>query len=139
MPQSAGAGDRVSAIAPPPLRKLFLLEAGILLAAVLVIVPVGAPLPQSVLIGGGIAWLANAYFARQAFRFRGARHARHIAQSFYRGEAGKFILSAALLAAALAGIRPLSAGAVLLAFAGMHLAHTVCAARLLARRTQSRQ
>lgn len=61
----------------------------------------------SALIGLGIGWLPNVYFARKAFRFGGARAAQAIVRSFYAGEAGKLIFTAVLFALAFAGVKPL--------------------------------
>jgi ATP synthase protein I len=55
----------------------------------------------SALLGGLIALVANLYFAYKAFRFFGARSAQAIVQSFWSGEMGKLILTAALFALAL--------------------------------------
>ncbi|REH40127.1 ATP synthase protein I [Paraperlucidibaca baekdonensis] len=52
----------------------------------------------SALSGAGIAVLGQAYFVFRAFRHAGARSAQHIVQEFYRGEAGKFLLTALLFA-----------------------------------------
>lgn len=49
--------------------------------------------------GAGIAVAGQAYFTARAFRHAGARSARNIVQDFYRGEAGKFMLTALLFAA----------------------------------------
>ncbi|MEH6366286.1 MULTISPECIES: F0F1 ATP synthase subunit I [Pseudomonas] len=64
------------------------------------------------LCGGLIAWLPNVYFAHKAFRFSGARAAQAIVRSFYAGEAGKLILTAALFTLTFAGVKPLDALAV---------------------------
>jgi len=64
------------------------------------------------LCGGLIAWLPNLYFAHKAFRFSGARAAQSIVRSFYAGEAGKLILTAALFALAFAVVKPLEAPAL---------------------------
>ncbi len=64
------------------------------------------------LCGGLIAWVPNLYFAHKAFRFGGARAAQAIVRSFYAGEAGKLILTAALFALTFAGVKPLEALAV---------------------------
>lgn len=61
----------------------------------------------SVLLGGAIALLANVYFAFKAFRYFGARSARAIAQSFWAGEMGKLILTAALFALVFVAVKPL--------------------------------
>ena len=49
-------------------------------------------------MGGGIPLAGSAYFALQAFRHAGATSAAHIVRSFYKGEAGRFVLTAALFA-----------------------------------------
>jgi len=54
----------------------------------------------SALIGGWIATLSNAYFGLQVFRYSGARATQKIVQSFYRGEAGKFIITVVSIAVA---------------------------------------
>jgi len=61
---------------------------------------VGIDAVISALIGGWIAALSNAYFAAQAFRYSGARSADKMVQSFYRGEAGKFIITIVSIAVA---------------------------------------
>jgi len=54
---------------------------------------------MSAAAGAGIAVIGQAYFVVRAFRHAGAVSARAIVQSFYRGEAGKFMLTALLFAA----------------------------------------
>ena len=51
-------------------------------------------LAVSLLMGGLIQLLPSIYFARQVYKFSGASAAHRVAQSFYRGEMGKFILTA---------------------------------------------
>lgn len=68
------------------------------------------------LCGGLIAWLPNMYFAHKAFRFSGARAAQAIVRSFYAGEAGKLILTAALFTLTFAGVKPLAPLAVFAVF-----------------------
>lgn len=67
----------------------------------------GWTVAYSVLLGGAIALLANVYFAFKAFRYFGARSARAIVQSFWAGEMGKLILTAALFALVFAAVKPL--------------------------------
>ena len=50
------------------------------------------------LAGAGIAVIGQAYFVFRAFRHAGATSAQYIVQEFYRGEAGKFLLTALLFA-----------------------------------------
>ncbi|MBS7662718.1 F0F1 ATP synthase subunit I [Pseudomonas lalucatii] len=84
----------------------------VLLAAVLLWQGHGVVAGYSGLCGGLIAWLPNLYFAHKAFRYSGARAAQAIVRSFYAGEAGKLILTAALFALTFAGVKPLEALAV---------------------------
>lgn len=50
-------------------------------------------LGQSIMAGACLYIIPQSYFALYAFRFRGARASRLIAQSFYRGEVGKYVLT----------------------------------------------
>lgn len=84
----------------------------LLLAAVVLWQWRGAVSGYSGLCGGLIAWLPNMYFAHKAFRFSGARAAQAIVRSFYAGEAGKLILTAALFTLTFVGVKPLDALAV---------------------------
>lgn len=120
-------------LARPPLGKLFALQVLILLLAAAGLWWVDFTTAYSVLLGGLISVVPGYYFARQAFRFRGARFARHIAQAFYVGETGKFLLTAGAFAAVFALVKPLNAAAVLLAFLGMTLCHWAMSARYIAR------
>lgn len=56
----------------------------------------GAAAAVSALTGGMVAFLPNAYFAWRMFRHQGARYTKQIVSGFYRAEAGKFGLTAAL-------------------------------------------
>lgn len=63
----------------------------------------------SALAGAGIAVIGQAYFVARAFSHAGAVSAQHIVNAFYRGEAGKFMLTALLFAAVFVtwkGVRP---------------------------------
>ena len=138
MMPAAGSGGRMSGLAAPSLRAMFLPQLALLGIGALALLPWGAAATVSAASGGGIALLANAWFARYVFRYRGARRAREITHRFYRGQAGKMMLSAALLAALLAGWPAAKVPIVLVAFTGMHLAHSVCAARVVGRRGRQR-
>jgi ATP synthase protein I len=67
-------------------------------------------------LGAGIAIAGSLYFALQAFRHAGARQAPQIVRSFYKGEAGKFIITVLLFAAVLIGIKPLQVGWLMTGF-----------------------
>ena len=53
---------------------------------------------NSVLLGGLVGILPNALFALKLFKYQGARAARQIVNSFYKGEALKIVLSIFLFA-----------------------------------------
>jgi ATP synthase protein I len=120
-------------IARPPLARLYAALLGVLLLISAGFLWVDITTAYSVLLGGLISVGPSYYFARQAFRFRGARFARQIAQAFYVGETGKFVLTASAFAAVFALVKPLVAAAVLLAFLGMTLCHWVIMAYIGAR------
>lgn len=117
-----------AAIARPPLARLYAALLGLLLLISAGFLWVNITTAYSVLLGGLISVGPSYYFARQAFRFRGARFARHIAQAFYVGEIGKFLLTAGAFAAVFTLVKPLVAAAVLLAFLGMTICHWAIAA-----------
>lgn len=59
----------------------------------------------SALSGAGIAVLGQAFFVSRAFRHVGARSAQQIVKNFYRGEAGKFVLTAFLFTTVFIGFK----------------------------------
>ncbi len=106
-----------------PVFPVLLAQIAVLLLAAIAFLSWRGPVAgYSGLCGGLIAWLPNLYFAHKAFRFSGARAAKEIIQSFYAGEAGKFILTAALFTLTFAGVKPLDPLAV---FAGFLLTQMV--------------
>ena len=91
-----------------PVFPVLLAQIAVLLLAAAAFLTFRGPVAgYSGLSGGLIAWLPNLYFAHKAFRFSGARAAQEIIRSFYAGEAGKFVLTAALFMLAFAGVKPL--------------------------------
>ncbi len=52
----------------------------------------------SAILGGLVSLLPNAYFARTLFQHQGARAAKKIVNSFYKGEAVKIALSVVMFA-----------------------------------------
>jgi ATP synthase protein I len=70
---------------------------------------------ESLLLGGLIAVLAQAYFSWRVFRHTGAQAAQRIARDSYAGAVGKFFLAVAGFALVFAFYKPLVAWAV---FAG---------------------
>lgn len=76
----------------------------------------GPSLGASVLAGGLVFLVPQAWFAWRAFRSTGAAAAREVVQGFYRAQAGKFLLTAAGFALAFAYGGPLEAAALLIAY-----------------------
>ncbi|TWH64267.1 ATP synthase protein I [Azomonas agilis] len=97
-----------------PVFRVLLAQALIALSAALVCgVFFGFVAGYSGLLGGLIAWVANLYFAYKAFRYFGARSVGAVVQSFWAGEIGKLILTAALFALVFVGVQPLEPLALL--------------------------
>ncbi len=99
----------------PPVYRITLAQLAILVLLCLFLLASDKVRAYSVLSGGLIAILPQAYFAALTFRWRGARSARAIARSSYAGQVGKFLLSVAGFAAVFVALRPIDAPAV---FAG---------------------
>lgn len=99
----------------PPVHRITLAQLATLVLLCLILLASDKVRAYSVLSGGLIAILPQAYFAALAFRWRGARSARAIARSSYVGQVGKFLLSVAGFAAVFVALRPIDAPAV---FAG---------------------
>ena len=105
-------------IARPPVHRITLAQLAVLVPLCLLLASDGVG-AYSVLCGGLIAILPQAWFATLAFRWRGARSARAIARSGYAGEVGKFILSVAGFAAVFATVRPIDGLAVFAGYLAM--------------------
>ncbi len=106
-------------IARPPVYRITLAQLVILVLLCLVLLVSDKVRAYSVLSGGLIAILPQAYFAALAFRWRGARSARAIARSSYAGQVGKFLLSIAGFAVVFVALRPLDAPAVFAGYVAM--------------------
>ena len=73
----------------------------------------------SVLLGGLICAVSNEHLLRKSFQYRGARSAPATVKSFYLGQAGKWVITVALLGLVLTQVEPVNAVAL---FAGLVLA-----------------
>ena len=70
----------------------------------------------SVLLGGLICAVPNAYFSLRAFRHRGASSASRIVRDFYFGEAIKLLMAAAGFALTFVYVEPLNAALLFAAY-----------------------
>ncbi|HAT1812944.1 TPA: F0F1 ATP synthase subunit I [Legionella pneumophila] len=79
--------------------RLWLAQLGVtVILAGLCAILFGVNAASSSLLGGLVCIIPNAYFAIKLFKHQGARAARQIVNSFYKGEALKIILSMFLFA-----------------------------------------
>lgn len=122
----------------PPLITIYGLQCALLLMASGITYFVNGVAAYSLLIGGLISVLPNAYFARQAFRYAGAAYAREVTRAFYRGEAGKFMATIGLFAGTFAAIKPLNVPVLFLAYVLVMLLNAALLAGFAQRRGKSR-
>ena len=106
-------------IARPPVYRITLAQLVVLTLVCLVLLASDKVRAYSVLSGGLIAIVPQAYFAALAFRWRGARSARAIARSSYAGQVGKFLLSIAGFAVVFVALRPVDAPGVFAGYLAM--------------------
>ncbi|GIX31642.1 MAG: hypothetical protein KatS3mg124_2114 [Porticoccaceae bacterium] len=112
----------------PPLDRLF----GWQIAAAALLGGVFYPLGGWEFVAGCAIQIAGAaYFARLAFRHRGAARVRAQVRAIYRGEAGKLAITAALFAVAF-GFARCDPVWLLAGYAAMQLVHLFLGARYLA-------
>jgi len=112
-------------LARPALGKVLAIDVLLLVLAVFVAWCLEPTKAWSILLGGLIFLLPQAWFGWRAFRARGAVAARDVAQGFYRAEAGKFLLVAAGFALAFTVAGPVDALWLIVSFALMHVLNSV--------------
>ena len=122
-------------IARPPVHRITLAQLATLTLLCLPMLAYDQVVAWSLAAGGLIAIVPQAYFARLAFRWRGAKSARAVARSSYAGEIGKFLLSIAGFAVVFATVRPISGLAVFAGYLAM-LAIQIIGSWLLLSRSQ---
>ena len=116
MKQNTGFG---APIVKPPLLKIYLGQCSVLAVLTAGLFFVDVTTAYSVLLGGMVSILPNTYLGAMAFRHSGARAAQEVATSLYRGEVGKFVLTAVFFACIFVFIKPLSVGALFTTFIAM--------------------
>jgi ATP synthase protein I len=112
-------------IARPPVHRITLAQLALLVTICLFLTAFDKVCAYSLASGGLIAIVPQAYFARQAFRWRGARSARAMARASYAGEIGKFLLSVAGFAVVFAMVRPIDGLAVFAGYLAMLAVHII--------------
>jgi ATP synthase protein I len=103
----------------PPVHRITLAQIAVLVPICLLTLAFDEVRAYSALCGGLIAIVPHAWFARVAFRRRGARAAASAARAAYAGEVGKFALTIAGFAVVFATLRPIDGLAVFAGFLAM--------------------
>jgi len=111
----------MTTISLPAVKKVALYQLALLLPASAALLGWNMQIAYSVMLGGLIQIVPQAWFARQAFRFAGARRVQSIVSAMYWGETGKVVLSAVLFTATFLLVSPLNAGALFSSFVVMIL------------------
>lgn len=130
MAQRPGYKQAGASIKAPALGKLYATQIALLAAASLCLLPVDITTAYSVLLGGLTFIAPTGFFARQAFRYRGAQATPRIARAFYRGETQKFVLTAMAFALIFALVKPLDMAALWLAYVAALVVHQMLAMRI---------
>lgn len=108
------------AVKCPPVYRITLAQIAVLVPLSLFCWMIVGQLQAVSLLGGGlVAIVPQAWFAARVFRWRGAQATAAIARSALAGEVGKFILSMAGFAAIFALLRPVDGAAVLGGYVAM--------------------
>jgi len=89
----------MTTISTPPLYKVALYQTLILVTIGGFLAVGDVVLAFSVLVGGFIQIGPQAWFARQAFKYIGARQVDKVVRAMYLGESGKIVLTASLFVA----------------------------------------
>lgn len=95
----------------------------VILISLAILLFAGGLYSYSFFLGGAVSILPSIYMAWRVFGYRGARPAKDVVRSFYRGEAGKLVLTAVLLSLVFLLIKPLSVGAFFTGFGIAILSH----------------
>ena len=88
----------MTTIPKPPLTRVAIYQLAALLPASGFLLLVDTVLAFSVLVGGLAQIVPQAWFARQAYKYSGAQQASLVVRAMYRGETGKVVLAATLMA-----------------------------------------
>lgn len=106
-------------------KKSLVIQSGILISIAAAISLSDRRTAVSVLFGGLTFLVPQTWFAVRVFRIAGARAAPGIVKAYFRGEAGKFLITAAMFAAMFALIDNLNVMSVFGAYCAMLILNTV--------------
>lgn len=122
--------ERGAKIAKPPFLRIFASQLIVLVMVSAGLLFADGVLAYSVLLGGMISIVPNGYFATLAYRYSGARAATDVARSLYRGEVGKFVLTAIMFACVFVLVKPLSTAALFTMFILMTVLNWILVLRM---------
>ena len=117
-------------IAKPPFLRIYASQLVLLIFAAVLLLVTDKIVAYSTLFGGLISIVPNSYFAMLAYRYTGAKAASEVAKSLYRGEVGKFVLTAIMFACIFVLVKPLSTAALFTAFILMTVLNLVLVLRM---------
>jgi|TARA_B110000908_G_scaffold126534_1_gene148419 ATP synthase protein I len=120
-----------TSIEVPPVGRIARTQALILLVVVVGLAPLDAVTSFSVLIGGIIQIVPQAYFSLLAFRYVGARQAPKILRAIQKGETGKLLITALLFGLSFSFLSPLDIPVLFLTYCAMIIIQWFCAAKAL--------
>ena len=119
----------MNSLTRPPIYKTLVVQTGIVGVAALLSAIADSILGKSIILGGAVYLLPQAWFAWRVFPYRGATATRNVVNGFYKGEAGKFLLSSLGFAVVFALLRPLNAVALLATYGVLVVVNLVLIAR----------
>ena len=118
-------------IEAPSVGRIAITQFAVLLVAAIALAPIDATLAYSILIGGIIQIVPQAYFTRLAFRYMGARQAPEILRAIHKGETGKLLLTGLFFALAFIFVKPINVAGLFLSYGAMIIVQWFCAVRVL--------
>jgi ATP synthase protein I len=117
----------VTSITRPPVYRIILMQFGLSFIVALFALIHSFEAGYSALFGGLASAIPNAYLIWRSFRYRGARSAGQVVQSFYQGESGKFVLTVVCFAVIFSLVDPLVPWALFGAFITVQFSHVMTA------------
>ena len=118
-------------ISTPPIGRISLIQVAVmLLLSGVSLVALGKVSAYSVLLGGLISIIPNAYFAAKVFSQTGARAMESVVRNAYLGEFIKLALMGAGFSLVFVLVKPLQASGVFAGFVLVHIVWLVCLIRL---------
>ena len=100
----------------PPVFRIIIVQAIVTLLLTAGFIAMNRTAGVSAFLGGLICLIPNAYLVYRAFSHSGARAAKNIVKDFYKGEAGKFLLTCCGFTLVFILVRPLDAMALFSTF-----------------------